>query len=219
MQVITTRITTYLNITDMKNIFLNLHGFGSSGANSKAAALIENYPDHELISPDLPADPLECLEIIDKIIVENKERPLVMQGSSMGGFYSLIMHLRHRIPALLINPALTPAELVRNRLGDVYEFSNGDSILISQEHVDRFATAQEELEKRIAKQGASRGQVLALIGEHDELLDQNAMKSILKKAGAAIISYDTDHQFQGYGEVSRKDERVRNFLLQLRQQN
>ncbi|WP_320006163.1 YqiA/YcfP family alpha/beta fold hydrolase [Maridesulfovibrio sp.] len=197
----------------MKNIFINIHGFGSSGANSKAAALIKNYPDHELISPDLPADPLECLEIIDAIVVGNIERPIVMQGSSMGGLYSMIMHIRHGVPALLINPALTPATLVRNRLGETYEFANGDSIVIAQEHVDRFAIAEKELEEGITENKIKQGHLLALIGEQDELLDQNIMKSILKRAGAEIISYDNDHQFQGYDEVSLTDERVKEFLL------
>ena len=200
----------------MKNIFINIHGFGSSGANSKAAALTENYPEHELISPDLPADPLESLEIIEAIVVENKNRPVVMQGSSMGGLYSLVMHLRHGVPALLINPALTPAALVRNRLGEIYEFSNGDSILIEQEHVDRFAIVEKELKKGIEEKGAGAGQVLALIGEQDELLDQKIMKSILRKAGAEILSYDNDHQFQGYDVISRTDEKVRDFLLKPR---
>ncbi|NDV27902.1 YqiA/YcfP family alpha/beta fold hydrolase [Desulfovibrio sp. JC010] len=200
----------------MKNIFINIHGFGSSGANSKAAALTENYPEHEMISPDLPADPLDCLEIIDAIVMENKNRPVVMQGSSMGGLYSLIMHLRHGVPALLINPALTPAALVRSRLGEIYEFSNGDSILIEQEHVDRFTIVEEELQKGIAEKGVNKGHVLALIGEQDELLDQNIMKSILRKAGAEIISYDNDHQFQGYDRISIADENVRTFLLKQR---
>lgn len=197
----------------MKNIFLNIHGFGSSGANSKAAALAENFPDHELISPDLPPDPLESLEIIDSIIMKNKNRPLILQGSSMGGLYSLIMHFRYRVPALLINPALTPAALVRNRLGEMYEFSNGDSILVSQKHVDRFAIVEKELHESIANKGVAKGQVLALIGEQDELLDQNIMKSILKKAGAEIISYNTNHHFEGIDRVIRHDIKIRDFLL------
>ncbi|NDV22880.1 YqiA/YcfP family alpha/beta fold hydrolase [Desulfovibrio sp. JC022] len=200
----------------MKNIFLNIHGFGSSGANSKAAALSENFPKHELISPDLPPDPLQSLEIIDSIVTENKNRPLILQGSSMGGLYSLIMHFRHSVPALLINPALTPATLVRSRLGEIYEFSNGESILISQEHVDSFAMVEKELEKGIAEKGVCAGQVLALIGEQDELLDQQVMKSILRKAGAEIISYNTDHHFEGFDQVARHDIKVRDFLLTMR---
>ena len=200
----------------MKNIFINIHGFGSSGENSKAAALSKNYPDHELISPDLPADPLESLEIIDSIVVENIERPIVMQGSSMGGLYSMLMHMRHGVPALLINPALTPASLVSNRLGETYEFSNGDSIIIEQEHVDRFAIVEKELKEGIEENKVKQGQLLALIGEQDELLDQKIMKSILKRAGAEIISYDNDHQFQGYDEVSLTDKKVRDFLLKPR---
>lgn len=200
----------------MKNIFLNIHGFGSSGSNSKAAALTENFPDHELISPDLPADPLECLEIIDAIVTEYKDRPLILQGSSMGGLYSMVMHFRHGVPALLVNPCLTPVSLIRSRLGEVYEFSNGESIIISEEHITPFEQVEEELEKGIAEKGVRNGEVLALIGEQDELLDQKVIKSILKRAGAGIISYNTDHRFEGFDQATRHDIKVRDFLLTIR---
>lgn len=197
----------------MKNIFLNIHGFGSSGSNSKAAALTESYPDHKLISPDLPADPQESLQILDKIVSANKGLPLVMQGSSMGGLYALIMHMRHGVPAMLINPALTPAALVGNRLGEIYEFSNGDQVLISEDHVSKFAIVEKELKAGIANKAVIKGQLIALIGEQDEVLDQKIMKDILRKAGAEIISYDTDHHFTGFDKVVTKDEKVKNLLL------
>lgn len=200
----------------MKNIFLNIHGFGSSGNNSKAAALTACYPDHELISPDLPPNPQESLSILDKIVADNNNRPLVMQGSSMGGLYALVMHMRHNIPAMLINPALTPAALVKNRIGDVYEFSNGDQIVISDEHVRQFAEVEKEIEEGINNNIVTKGQVLALIGEQDELLDQNIMKEILRRAGAEIISYETDHHFSGFDEVISSDEKVQHFLLRKR---
>lgn len=197
----------------MKNIFLNIHGFGSSGNNSKAAALTKSYPDHNLISPDLPPAPQESLKIINKIVSENKENPLVVQGSSMGGLYALVMHIRHEVPVMLINPALTPATLVGNRLGETYEFSNGDQIVISEEHVADFSKVEKEIREGIANNAIIKNRVLALLGEQDEVLDQKIMKGILREAGAEIISYNTDHHFTGFDEVVIKDEKVRNFLL------
>ncbi|WP_432735088.1 YqiA/YcfP family alpha/beta fold hydrolase [Maridesulfovibrio sp. FT414] len=198
----------------MKNIFLNIHGFGSSGSNSKAAALVKYYPDHEIISPDLPPDPQESLSIVEQLVVKNLERPIIMQGSSMGGLYSLIMHMRHGVPALLINPALTPGDLISARVGEPYEFSNGDRIIISEEHARSFALVQDEVEQGI-KDGRSEGsKILALIGEQDELLDQETMKSILRRAGAGIISYETDHRFSIFEDVLEKDSRVKAFLQQ-----
>ncbi len=197
----------------MKNTFLNIHGFGSSGSNSKAAALTRSYPDHKMISPDLPPSPQESLEIIDKIVSENKENPLVVQGSSMGGLYALVMHIRHGVPVMLINPALTPAALVGNRLGETYEFSNGDQIVISEEHVTDFAKVEKEIREGITNNVIIKNRVLALIGEQDEVLDQEIMKGILREAGAAIISYDTDHHFTGFDKVVLKNQKVRNFLL------
>ncbi len=200
----------------MKNIFLNIHGFGSSGSNSKAEALADAFPAHELISPDLPPDPQESLDIIEKIVLENKERPIIMQGSSMGGLYSLVMQIRHNIPALLINPALTPGDLIAARIGEPYEFSNGERIIISKEDADRFYVVQHEIEQGIESGKVGRNSVMALIGEQDELLDQTKMKEILRKAGAEIISYDTDHRFTGFDEVLKQNDKVRDFLLRKR---
>lgn len=200
----------------MKNIFLNIHGFGSSGTNSKAEALKSVFPEHELISPDLPPDPQQSLAIIEELVLENRERPLILQGSSMGGLYSLIMHIRHKVPALLINPALTPGDLIAARVGEPYEFSNGERIIISSEDADRFYEVQKELEKGIRDGKVEKGRTMALIGEQDELLDQERMKSILCSAGTEIISYETDHRFTGYDEVLKNDSQVREFLLLLK---
>ncbi|WP_031481847.1 YqiA/YcfP family alpha/beta fold hydrolase [Maridesulfovibrio frigidus] len=200
----------------MKNIFLNIHGFGSSGQNSKAQALIESFPNHKLISPDLPTDPEESLKVLEKIIAENESARIIMQGSSMGGFYALVMHLRHGIPALLINPALTPAALVQSRVGEMYDFKNGQQLLIEQEHVERFARVEKEITEALTAGGINKGGVLALIGEQDEVLDQNIMKGILTKLGAEVISYETDHHFAGYDKVTEDDQKVRSFLLTTR---
>lgn len=197
----------------MKNIFLNIHGFGSCGNNSKAAALKNVYPDHELISPDLPPDPQESLAIIEKIVVDNLKRPMVLQGSSMGGLYSMIMHIRHKVPALLINPALTPGDLIMDRVGEPYEFSNGEQIIINEEHAASFMKVQDEVEQGVRAEKIDGAMILALIGEQDELLDQTVIKSILSRAEAGIISYDTDHRFSCFEETLRTDSKVRDFLM------
>ncbi len=197
----------------MKNTFLNIHGFGSSGNNSKAAALTASFPDHKLISPDFPADPEECLNLLEKIIAENSNCQLVMQGSSMGGLYALVMHIRHNIPALLINPALAPSSLVQKRLGEVYDFGNGKTILITTQHVEKFAEVEKEIEKAIHDGFEAKGKVLALLGEQDEVLDQTEMKKILGKLNVEVISFETDHHFEGYDKVTETNQKVRNFLL------
>lgn len=197
----------------MKNIFLNIHGFGSSGKNSKAAALAGSFPDYELISPDFPADPEECLNILENIIAENSKRPLIMQGSSMGGLYAMIMHIRHGIPAILINPALAPSSLVEKRVGEVYDFGNGKTILITAAHVEKFAAVEAEIKKAICDGFAAKGKVMALLGEFDEVLDQTEMKKILEKLSAEIIMFKTDHHFDGYDKIIETNSQIRNFLL------
>ncbi len=131
----------------------------------------------------------------------------------MGGLYALVMHIRHGIPALLINPALAPSILIEMRLGDTYGFSNGDEIVISTEHVEQFAEVEKEIEQGISDKKIVGNKVIALIGEQDEVLDQNVMKEILKQAGIEIISYDTDHHFTGFDKVVVSDAKVRNLLL------
>lgn len=189
--------------------FLNVHGFGSSGDNSKAAALRKHFPEYELISPDLPMDPFGCMELLEETVRKYSDRDLVLQGSSMGGFYSLLAHIRFGVKALLINPALNPSVLLLDRIGEVENYKTGEKGVITRDHVGIF----EELESEIKQGKTDDSKLLALLGEEDEVLDQSVIKKILESKGIEYLCFNDNHHFDGYDELLGHDMRIRSFLL------
>ena len=65
----------------MKKI-IYLHGFGSSGATQTADYLRNKLPEIEVISPDIPLQPEEAIQMLNRLCYEVK--PNVIVGTSMG---------------------------------------------------------------------------------------------------------------------------------------
>lgn len=99
-----------------------LHGFQSSGLAFKSQ-LLQRYVHQQclsinIISPDLPDLPEEALHVIDQLIEQHKGTPLVLMGSSLGGFYANIFCERKGLASVIINPAIKPHRLIADFLGD-----------------------------------------------------------------------------------------------------
>lgn len=189
--------------------FLNIHGFGSSGNNSKAEALRKHFPEHELISPDFPMEPLDCMELLENTIHTYSDRDLVLQGSSMGGFYALLAHIRLGVKVLMINPALNPSVLLLDHLGEVENYKTGEKGIVTHDHVQVF----EKLEDEIKFGKADPSKLLALLGEEDEVLDQNVVKKILREKGINALCFHDNHHFDAYDVLLGSDQKIRAFLL------
>jgi hypothetical protein len=189
--------------------FLNVHGFGSTGDNTKAAALRNHFPDNELISPDFPMDPFGCMELLEKTINKYADRELVLQGSSMGGFYSLLAHIRFGVKVLMINPALNPSVLLLDHIGEVENYKTGEKGVVTHDHVQVF----EKLEDEIMQGKTDPSKLMALLGEEDEVLDQKVMKKILDAKGVNYLCFHDNHHFDAYDILLEEDKRIRSFLV------
>ncbi len=93
----------------MKKI-IYLHGFASAGSTGTAANLrgylYEDYGVH-VISPDIPVMPLEALEFLKSLVVQ--ETPDLIIGTSMGAMYTELMK---GIPRICVNPSFHMAKLL-----------------------------------------------------------------------------------------------------------
>lgn len=97
---------------------LYAHGFASAG-NSATAQEIQKYlPNCRVISPDLPIAPDEAIELLTRIVIEEKIDVAV--GTSMGGM--LVQKLRGT-PKVLVNPAFHVSDLMRREIGIVPFFN------------------------------------------------------------------------------------------------
>lgn len=94
----------------MKVLFI--HGLASSGAYKTASTLRTLLRPCEVISPDVPIEPKEALELLGRIC--NEEKPDLIVGLSLGGFWAQKLKGFRKI---LINPDLHPSRLLSTKVG------------------------------------------------------------------------------------------------------
>lgn len=96
---------------DSKKI-VYLHGFGSSGQSGTVEMLRKEFLGTSIqnrisiVAPDIPVEPTEALKMI-KALVE-KEQPLLVIGTSMGGMYAQQLRGVERI---CVNPSFRMSQL------------------------------------------------------------------------------------------------------------
>lgn len=86
---------------------LNIHGYMGNSDNSACLALKELGFD--VISPYIDYDAENSEKILNNltsILSENK--PDVIVGTSLGGFFALLLSIKSNIPVILVNPCLMP---------------------------------------------------------------------------------------------------------------
>lgn len=86
---------------------LNIHGYKGNAENSAYFALKEL--GHDVISPQLDYDaesPENILSSLSAVLSDSK--PDVIVGTSLGGFFALLLSIESGLPSVLVNPCLMP---------------------------------------------------------------------------------------------------------------
>lgn len=141
---------------------LNIHGYKGSAENS--ACLVLKEMGFDVISPQIDYDaesPEKVLDNLRKIFTENK--PDYIIGTSLGGFFALLLSIESEIPTALVSPCLLPF-ITLSDLGynnDLGEFE--------------FAELFRELSK------VDFQNVSAIIGEQDEIISYHKLTKVLVK--------------------------------------
>ncbi len=127
----------------MKVKILYLHALSSSGKEFSARMLERLMPESTVVSPDIPHDAFEALEMLRELC--RVEQPDIVIGTSMGANFAQQMH---GFPKILINPSFQTSAVMRKNLGyKPYMFPRKDGakgFMITEEMAQQY----EEMETR-----------------------------------------------------------------------
>lgn len=174
---------------------LYIHGFNSAGFGGKVNALRAHFGADKVINPSLPTQPQAAFALLDDLVGRLNGPDFFILGSSLGGFYSLNLALRHDVTTVLVNPAI--AELspgLKQYLGvntnyktqEVYDFSESDL-----QALDALELSENDW------LSLAERRIYAYFDADDEVLPTARTSAFLQDKGVSIQVYPGgDHMFQ-----------------------
>jgi uncharacterized protein len=176
-------------------VLIYLHGFNSSPASHKAQALARVMAGRGLgasyACPALPHWPGHAIATIETAIVRAENRPIILVGSSLGGFYATWLAEKHDLKAVLINPAVYPQRDLRALLGVQQNLYTGEKYELTEAHLAQWAG--------LFVPGITPERYLLLVETGDELLDYR--EAVEKYAGSRqVVVPGGDHTLQSFSE-------------------
>lgn len=182
-------------------MILYIHGFGSSGHGHKAMVLREQMKDSGFIAPTLHSVPeLAVSTLCDIIEALQKHEPLYLIGSSLGGYYAIHLAEKYDLPAVLINPAIKPYELLHRALGHPNNYYDLSTYEWRETHL--------QMLKHFEVTDPDPTRYMLLLQAGDEVL--NYREAVAKFPDAyAIIEEGGDH---GFAEVERHVPAIKDFF-------
>jgi len=145
-----------------------IHGFGSIGDNSTANWLKKTFPEIELIHPDHPVNPAHGLSFAMRELLEHgfMTEGGCLYGTSLGGFYALMLHWITGLPAILVNPSLQPWKTMKARTGQNINYYTGEPFNWLAEYTTALQCFGEMLETVLFR----RERLLVIVGSQDDIV-------------------------------------------------
>lgn len=93
---------------------LYIHGYNGSPDGMKTERIRQAYPNAEVIALQHDSNPDHVFELLNPIASKLDGLKDAVIGNSLGGFWANYFSLYYGIPALLINPAVSPSKTLRS---------------------------------------------------------------------------------------------------------
>ena len=173
-------------------MIIYLHGFNSTGDSAKGTFLKENLAHITVLTPTYHFDPHCAIPFLETLIQEqgSQAQPVMLVGSSLGGYYAQYLAHQYQLKTVLINPALMPMAALHNYLGENTNFYTGEKYTLTQTHLNALLTLD------VPNPCTDPVPTLVLLDEADEVLDYRIAVSRYQPCAEIMIFTDGDHQFQ-----------------------
>lgn len=171
-------------------MILFIHGFASCGLGDKSRTLISHFGRRQVLTPDLAFAPAEAAGQLVQLL-DNHPIDLLV-GSSLGGYYATWLNRERNLPAVLINPAVRPWELLTAHLGRHSRWCDGAAFDFTAQHVEQLRALY-----RPALRDGERYLVLLQTG--DEVLDYRNAAHYYRDA-QVVIEAGGNHRFENLAD-------------------
>lgn len=174
----------------MNKHILYIHGFISSPQSHKAqltkAYFAQHFPSISFHCPQVATTPKAAIQQLTKIVEEFPDDDWYFIGSSLGGYFSTYFAEKFQRPAVLINPAIKPYELLIDYLGEQTNPYTQETFHVTTSFVDDL--------KCLELQQITEKNYLVMVQTHDEVLNyQEAVEKF--ENSQLIVQQGGDHSF------------------------
>ncbi|WP_455202453.1 YqiA/YcfP family alpha/beta fold hydrolase [Kaarinaea lacus] len=182
-------------------MIIYLHGFSSAAASHKATVLREAFSQYNFLVPDYPShQPSASISFLSDYIKEKtrelNDEPLMLMGSSLGGYYAQYLGVHPGVISklVLINPALQPQITLQPYIGQQTNMVTGAAFIFSQQNYNELAQFEVSAEDIIAP-------TLVLLDEGDEIIDYRFAEELYKNSARVIVYPGGSHWFDHMDEA------------------
>lgn len=169
---------------------LYLHGWASSGDSVKSRSLKHVFKSHTVIAPDLSVNPADVVKQITDLKIT--DYPLIIVGTSLGGFYANYFANMFNAPCFLINPSTNPVNTLENKVGLNKNYATGKTFEFKSEYLNEFAKMDVHCDPSL---------ITLFVAENDNVLDYNLAVEKFTDCNAMYIMEDGGHRFETHWDL------------------
>jgi predicted esterase YcpF (UPF0227 family) len=180
---------------------LYIHGFASSGKATKAKLTFKYFHNkYKVLTPSLSVEPYRAFQELEKFV--QKYRALNIIGSSLGGFYALLLSGKYNLKAVLINPALSPHLQLKEYTGVNTNYSTGEKFYWKKSYLSQLKVLKQKYFYLYKPEN-----IILLLSTDDNLIDyRKTMKTLT--SDTIVIVNNSGHEFSRYNEVLPLVEKI-----------
>ena len=180
----------------MHTDILYIHGFNSSPQSFKAELTKQFFssrcPQVTFHCPQISSTPAGAIEQLTSIIEQKPEAKWCLIGSSLGGYFSTFLSEKYQCPAILVNPAIKPYELLCDYIGTQTNPYTGEVYEVSENHMTDL--------KAINQQKITEKNYQVMVQTGDEVLDYRQATEKYQHC-QLIVQQGGDHSFINFEQM------------------